>query len=106
MAEQITDEPKRRGSTVADRDGHIWKRGNTLWVDTTKGDEWRGRYPFYWVVSKFGPLTDGERYLQHRRDELVAYFAGWSAEALDRAKVGYTVEQIADAVQREKEWNA
>lgn len=60
-AQKMLDEPKRRGALVRDRDGDVWKRGNTRWTCQTPIDGKRvqsvGRLPFYALVSMYGPLT-------------------------------------------------
>ena len=61
MTEPLTEEPGRRGARVRDRDGDIWKRGNTRWTCEARVDGARvtrvGRLPWYALVSQYGPLT-------------------------------------------------
>ena len=55
------DEPKRRGAKVRDREGDVWKRGNTRWSCETPVDGIRvtrvGRLPWYALARQYGPLT-------------------------------------------------
>ena len=57
----LTEEPKARGSLVRDRDGDLWKRGNTRWTCQASVDGERvlrvGRLPWFALVSQYGPLT-------------------------------------------------
>lgn len=49
-------EPRTRGTRVRDADGNTWERKNTLWHHVAGPDEWRGRWPFSYVVYQYGPL--------------------------------------------------
>lgn len=59
---ELTEEPKKRGSLVRDKDGDLWKRGNTRWTCQAPVDGRRvlqvGRLPWYALLSEYGPLTD------------------------------------------------
>jgi hypothetical protein len=103
MPEPITVEPRRRGARVADRDGHVWERVNTLWSDTTDGEAWRGRWPWYALLSQYGPLVDGERYRQHQRDQQTLHWREYND--VIRAKAKVTADVLAEAETREAEWN-
>lgn len=67
------EEPKKRGSLVRDRDGHIWKRGNTRWtclavVGSSYFDYRRrpqvvervARLPWSGLTGLYGPVTEVE----------------------------------------------
>ena len=53
-------EPKRRGALVRDRDGDLWRRGNTRWTCQAAVDGQRvlrvGRLHWSALVSMYGPL--------------------------------------------------
>jgi len=57
----ITEEPRKRGTRVRDREGDVWRRGNTRWSCEAPVDGVRvlraGRLPWYALVSQYGPLT-------------------------------------------------
>lgn len=105
MPEYLTVEPKKRGARIADRDGRIWVRGTRLWADHTgTGDDWRGRLPWDHLVTRHGPLTDGARFEQHKRDEILASLSYLPDAELDRH--GPTRAEVDAAIAREAEWNA
>lgn len=56
-----TREPLRRGALVMDKDGDVWRRGNTRWTCQTpvgtNGVTNIGRLPWYALEAKYGPLT-------------------------------------------------
>lgn len=66
MTTGLTQEPKRRGAIVVDRDGDRWRRGNTRWNCMAQVDGVRvlrvGRLPWSALKSMYGPLRldDGE----------------------------------------------
>ena len=55
-------EPSARGAVVRDRDGDLWKRGNTRWTCQARVDGDRvqqvARLPWYALASQYGPLTE------------------------------------------------
>jgi len=55
------EEPKRRYSVVRDREGDLWKRGNTRWTCQTPVDGVRvlrvGRLHWTALARMYGPLT-------------------------------------------------
>ena len=54
------DEPKRRGAMVRDKDGDLWKRGNTRWTCQAPIDAAHarvGRLPWFALVRQYGPLA-------------------------------------------------
>jgi len=55
-----TGEPLRRGALVRDRDGDVWRRGNTRWSCIAPVDGVRvqrvARLPWSAVQSFYGPL--------------------------------------------------
>ena len=62
MTEPLTEEPTRRGTRVRDKDGDVWRRGNTRWnCETSPGTRRHvtsvGRLPWYALVSMYGPVT-------------------------------------------------
>lgn len=61
MTEPITDEPKRRYALVRDKDGDVWRRGNTRWTCTAPVDGIRvrrvGRLHWDTLQRMYGPLT-------------------------------------------------
>lgn len=58
----ITEEPKRRGARVVDKDGDVWVRGTARWTCQARVDGRRvqrvGRLPWFALVSQYGPLHD------------------------------------------------
>jgi hypothetical protein len=54
-------EPRTRGTVVKDRDGDLWRRGNTRWSCMAAVDGQRvqrvGRLPWYALVDQYGPIT-------------------------------------------------
>lgn len=58
-------EPKRRYALVRDRDGDVWRRGNTRWTCTTpvgtRGITNVGRLHWADLVRMYGPLTEVEQ---------------------------------------------
>lgn len=54
------EEPKKRDSLVRDKDGDLWRRGNTRWTCQAEVDGSRvtrvGRLPWYALQSMYGPL--------------------------------------------------
>jgi hypothetical protein len=56
------NEPKKRGSIVRDRDGHLWKRGNTRWTcqEPVNGRDVQqvARLPWYALVTMYGPVLE------------------------------------------------
>lgn len=55
------DEPQSRGALVRDKDGDLWRRGNTRWSCLAPVDGVRvlraGRLPWHALKSQYGPLT-------------------------------------------------
>lgn len=60
-ANRETGEPLRRGARVRDRDGDVWRRGNTRWTCQSPIDGVRiravGRLPWFTLKDWYGPLT-------------------------------------------------
>lgn len=64
----MMEEPRKRGTRVRDKDGDVWRRGNTRWSCEAPVDGVRiqraGRLPWYALVNQYGPLelveTDGK----------------------------------------------
>jgi hypothetical protein len=58
----VTEEPKRRGAVVRDREGDLWKRGNTRWTCQTPVDGVRvlrvGRLHWPALEHMYGPLSE------------------------------------------------
>lgn len=54
------EEPKKRGSLVRDKDGDLWRRGNTRWSCLAEVDGTRvlrvARLPWYALVDQYGPV--------------------------------------------------
>ena len=54
------EEPKRRGAKVRDRDGDVWRRGNTRWTCQAPVDGVRvtrvGRLHWIELEQLYGPL--------------------------------------------------
>ncbi|GAB2734657.1 hypothetical protein [Nocardioides pakistanensis] len=61
MSDPLDMEPTRRGTVVRDRDGDLWRRGNTRWSCLAPVDGERvtrvGRLPWYALKRQYGPLT-------------------------------------------------
>lgn len=55
------EEPKKRGSLVRDKDGDLWRRGNTRWSCLAEVDGVRvtraGRLPWHALERMYGPLA-------------------------------------------------
>lgn len=55
-----TGEPLRRGARVEDKDGDLWRRGNTRWTCEAEVDGVRvrnvGRLPWHELKRLYGPL--------------------------------------------------
>lgn len=58
----MTEEPKKRGSVVRDKDGDLWRRGNTRWTCQADVDGERvrrvGRLRWFALRRMYGPLEE------------------------------------------------
>lgn len=56
----LLEEPTKRGTLVRDKDGDLWRRGNTRWscLAVVDGERVRrvGRLPWFALLGQYGPL--------------------------------------------------